>query len=457
MTTPRATRDTSRDARVATTPRRPSRTNPTSPTTTRRRSCRARRRAREGDRPWSSRRSTSRRARRFDSDPPPPRSWSSEGRSRGTGPRREPARPSRTRGPTRAPRFSRRVLLRVARRRGRGRGGGGGGGGASVSARRLRPNLRAGVRRARGFVRRRVSSAHGTTIVGDASRGTRRCGRRRVAALRRGATRALATVPVRARRRADRPASPRVPPRARVGPVRRGVDSSRGWCAPSPRDLRRRRPGRRVRRRHGVSPRRVRKRTARRPDAGAGVGPTGSRDGVGARSANATSEPPPRFLGPGDAVGEDAALRGGRKRDRGFDRGDGHGDFRGDAPPPVSSRRRRTTRLHRSRAVRDTQFLWIPASGLDSLASAAPRAFVSLAWRAGVRTRIRIRIRSDSDSAWARTISVTAGWSSRGVTSRRGSTVAGEPRARLRRTIRRRRRRARGTPSALRRRLERWR
>ena len=85
---------------VATTPRRPSRTNPTSPTTTHRRSCRARRRAREGDRPWSSRRLTSRRARLFDADQPPRRCWWSEGRSRGTGPRRASARAPRTRGRT---------------------------------------------------------------------------------------------------------------------------------------------------------------------------------------------------------------------------------------------------------------------------------------------------------------------------------------------------------------------
>ena len=136
----------------------------------------------------------------------------------------------------------------------------------SRTGRRWVPNLRAGVCRARGVIRGRVSSPHGTTIVGDASRGTRRCRRRRVAALRRRSTRALATVSVRSRRRAHRPAPPRFSPRARVGSVRRGVDSSRGWCAPSPRDLRRRRPGRRVRRRHGVSPRRVRKRRARRSD-----------------------------------------------------------------------------------------------------------------------------------------------------------------------------------------------
>ena len=43
----------------------------------------------------------------------------------------------------------------------------------SRTGRRWVPNLRAGVRRARGVIRGRVSSPHGTTIGGDASRGTR--------------------------------------------------------------------------------------------------------------------------------------------------------------------------------------------------------------------------------------------------------------------------------------------
>ena len=38
-----------------------------------------------------------------------------------------------------------------------------------------------------------------------------------------------------------------------------------------------------------------------------------------------------------------------------------------------------------AQAVRDTQLLWIPAAGLESLALAAPRAFVSLVWRMGAR------------------------------------------------------------------------
>ena len=42
--------------------------------------------------------------------------------------------------------------------------------------------------------------------------------------------------------------------------------------------------------------------------------------------------------------------------------------------------------LNRTQAVRDTQLLWIPAAGLESLAIAAPRAFISLVWRMGARS-----------------------------------------------------------------------
>ena len=265
----------------------------------------------------------------------------------------------------------------------------------------------------RGVIRGRVSSPHGTTIGGDASRGTRRCRRRRVAALRRRSTRALATVSVRSRVAAHTPGALRGSlPRARVGSVRRGVDSSRGWCAPSPRDLRRRRPGRRVRRRHGVSPRRVRKRRARRSD---GRGTRIRRREETPRRSDFSA----RFLGPGEAVGEDAALRGGR-----FDRGTHRTFDRGTRSAPrrlfASSSDDAT---HRCRAVRDTQVLWIPASGLDALAAAAPRAFVSLAWRAGARSNaVGSNVNADHLGL--------GGVESRGVTSRLESTVAGEPRAR---------------------------
>ena len=200
-------------------------------------------------------------ARLFDADRPPRRCWWSEGRSRGTGPRRASARAPRTRGRTHrdsregpeadAAAVEEEVEAAEARAKSDGTAMG-----PEPPSRRLS--------RAR-VIRGRVSSPHGTTIGGDASRGTRRCRRRRVAALRRRSTRALATVSVRSRRRAHRPAPPGSLSRAcGIGAAR--VDSSRGWCAPSPRDLRRRRPGRRVRRRHGVSPRRVRKRRARRSD-----------------------------------------------------------------------------------------------------------------------------------------------------------------------------------------------
>ena len=39
-----------------------------------------------------------------------------------------------------------------------------------------------------------------------------------------------------------------------------------------------------------------------------------------------------------------------------------------------------------TQAVRDTQLLWIPAAGLESLALSAPRAFVSMVWRMGARS-----------------------------------------------------------------------
>ena len=108
-------------------------------------------------------------------------------------------------------------------------------------------------------------------------------------------------------------------------------------------------------------------------DAGLGFG-----DGGNARRSDFSA----RFLGPGEAVGEDAALRGGR-----FDRGT-HRTF--DRETRSAPRRLFASSsddaTHRCRAVRDTQVLWIPASGLDALAAAAPRAFVSLAWRAGARS-----------------------------------------------------------------------
>jgi predicted acylesterase/phospholipase RssA len=67
--------------------------------------------------------------------------------------------------------------------------------------------------------------------------------------------------------------------------------------------------------------------------------------------------------------------------------------------------------LSRARAVRESQLLWIPAAGLESLATSAPRAFAALAWRAGARagaarerrgggfsTRARARKTTDASS-----------------------------------------------------------
>ena len=89
-----------------------------------------------------------------------------------------------------------------------------------------------------------------------------------------------------------------------------------------------------------------------------------------------------RFLGPGEAVGEDTVLRGVDELE-----GDAHarktlmmrrGGCGDSAAAPGSE-------LSRTRAVRDAQLLWIPSAGLESLARVSPRAFVSLAWRMGAR------------------------------------------------------------------------
>ena len=97
-----------------------------------------------------------------------------------------------------------------------------------------------------------------------------------------------------------------------------------------------------------------------------------------------------QFLGPGEAVGEDSVLRGGRGSWE-------SGEPRGHRVHPGGSRSvggvgrqgshssTLASALNRTQAVRDTQLLWIPAAGLESLALTAPRAFVSLAWRMGAR------------------------------------------------------------------------
>ena len=97
----------------------------------------------------------------------------------------------------------------------------------------------------------------------------------------------------------------------------------------------------------------------------------------------------PRFLGPGDAVGEDVILHdafGGGEDDS----LDEFSNGRSSHSTSCSSSRRERSRataaaLGRARAVRESQLLWIPASGLEALATSAPRAFAALAWRMGQR------------------------------------------------------------------------
>ena len=92
-----------------------------------------------------------------------------------------------------------------------------------------------------------------------------------------------------------------------------------------------------------------------------------SADGAGGASS-------PRFLGPGDAVGEEAILR-----DASWKNAFPNAERRGT---DVGTHERS---LRRARAVRESQLLWIPAAGLESLATSAPRAFAALAWRMGAR------------------------------------------------------------------------
>jgi CRP-like cAMP-binding protein len=95
----------------------------------------------------------------------------------------------------------------------------------------------------------------------------------------------------------------------------------------------------------------------------------------------ASAQQPPRFLGPGDAVGEEVILRDAFGND-GF--GDGGGGGGGSRALRELSRATAAA-LGRARAVRETQLLWIPAAGLEALATSAPRAFAALAWRMGAR------------------------------------------------------------------------
>jgi predicted acylesterase/phospholipase RssA/CRP-like cAMP-binding protein len=84
----------------------------------------------------------------------------------------------------------------------------------------------------------------------------------------------------------------------------------------------------------------------------------------------------PRFLGPGDAVGEEAILR-----DASWKNANVSPKLRASDVSTTFSERS----LRRARAVRESQLLWIPASSLESLATSAPRAFAALAWRMGAR------------------------------------------------------------------------
>jgi predicted acylesterase/phospholipase RssA len=87
------------------------------------------------------------------------------------------------------------------------------------------------------------------------------------------------------------------------------------------------------------------------------------------------------FLGVGEAVGEDSALRPHDARDR-----DEYSDeYASELDDREVLRRGRLSSLNRARAVRDAQLLWIPAAGLDAVATCAPRVFASLAWRMGAR------------------------------------------------------------------------
>ena len=94
-------------------------------------------------------------------------------------------------------------------------------------------------------------------------------------------------------------------------------------------------------------------------------------DDAFARSAGgdaAGGASPAAFLGPGDAVGEEAILRDAARLSESGGRGRG-----------------KRLSLRRARAVRESQLLWIPSAGLESLATSAPRAFAALAWRMGAR------------------------------------------------------------------------
>ena len=111
---------------------------------------------------------------------------------------------------------------------------------------------------------------------------------------------------------------------------------------------------------------------------GGGDGDGGGAAAAAAAAAGSNGNAGAQFIGPGEAVGEDSVLRAGRGSWEA--QGGGPGGAGGlDGGGAMAST------LNRTQAVRDTQLLWIPAAGLESLALAAPRAFVSLVWRMGAR------------------------------------------------------------------------
>ena len=126
-------------------------------------------------------------------------------------------------------------------------------------------------------------------------------------------------------------------------------------------------------------------------DASGGGGTPGGGGGVCGAGGDAAGGGRARVLGPGEAIGEDTVLRGGdgfgfEYRDDDDDDDEPRstatfsagGGFAGSSSSSSSS-------ISRARAVRDAQLLWIPGSGVESLALCAPRSFVSLAWRMGAR------------------------------------------------------------------------
>ena len=145
-----------------------------------------------------------------------------------------------------------------------------------------------------------------------------------------------------------------------------------------------------------VGPETGRSGRSRRARARGDAGRSADFDDAFARSAAdaaGAASPGTTFLGPGDAVGEEAILRDAVR-------------FAGSASGDRSRGQSLRLSLQRARAVRESQLLWIPSAGLESLATSAPRAFAALAWRMGARAGVARRESSAATTALSHRVGV---------------------------------------------------